>query len=89
MEEDLAYNTYAARYRNSGKLLSKMKPPPAVLADRLHNDDWHVTTLYHEILQPIKKATADLQGHAGGRTGCVWQVYRIFEDLLAHFERLR
>ncbi|KAK4903890.1 hypothetical protein LTR49_026560 [Elasticomyces elasticus] len=66
-----------------------MKPPPAILANRFDNDDWHVISLYHEILQPIKKATADIQGHAGGRTGCIWQVYRIFEDLLAHFERLR
>jgi hypothetical protein len=89
MEEDLAHREYEARYRRSGKPLSKMRKPPAILQDRLDTEDWNVIALYHEILQPVKKATIDLQGHAGGRCGAIWQVIGIYEDLLAHFEDLR
>ncbi|KAK1032767.1 hypothetical protein LTR74_018932, partial [Friedmanniomyces endolithicus] len=89
MEEDLAQKEYEARYRRSSKPVEKMRKAPAILQDRLDNDDWNVIALYHEILKPITKATADLQGQAGGRAGAIWQVVQVYEDLLAHFEDLR
>ncbi|KAK0930915.1 hypothetical protein LTR48_007257 [Friedmanniomyces endolithicus] len=69
LEEDLAYEGYIARYRQSGKPLAKMREAPEMLLDRLDLDDWSVVALYHEILEPIRTATKDLQGCPGGRSG--------------------
>jgi len=88
MEEEVKYNELAARQRRNPRI-KKIDQPPAILEDRLSDEDWHVIALYHDILQPIKKATLDLQGHAGGRHGAIWRVIEIFEDLLTHFEKLR
>lgn len=60
-----------------------------ILADQLTDDDWNVLAMYHEILEPVKTATGLLQGEAGGRYGCIWQVLPTFERLLEHFEQLR
>jgi hypothetical protein len=45
--------------------LLTMKKALAIVTDRLTPDDWHVMTLYHEILQPVKHWTMQLQGQAG------------------------
>ncbi|KAF4546994.1 Hypothetical protein D9617_74g064560 [Elsinoe fawcettii] len=55
----------------------------------LTNDDWTVLTQYHELLGPLQEATVRLQGHAGGRFGCIWQVLPAFEYLLRHFAEQR
>lgn len=47
------------------------KPLLAALRDKLSADDWYIIKQYHEILQPTKEATKILQGHAGGRFGCI------------------
>ncbi|KAK5698481.1 hypothetical protein LTR17_023624 [Elasticomyces elasticus] len=44
-----------------------MKALPAVFADEITADDWHIIKQYHEMLTPIHAATTLLQGHAGGR----------------------
>lgn len=88
MDEQLAYNEYEARCQRNWTT-AKIRLSPAILQDWLNDDDWHVISLYHEILQPTQKATKDLQGHAGGRSGAIWQVISVYEDLLAHFEDLR
>ncbi|KAF4546955.1 Hypothetical protein D9617_87g078060 [Elsinoe fawcettii] len=62
---------------------------PAIVSDMLTNDDWTVLTQYHELLQPLPEATVRLQGHAGGRFGCIWQLLPAFEYLLRHFEEQR
>jgi len=88
MEEEVKYNELVARQRRNPRI-KRIDPPPAILEDRLDNEDWHVISLYHDILQPIKQATMDLQGHAGGRFGAIWRVIEIYEELLSHFEKLR
>ncbi|KAF4546914.1 Hypothetical protein D9617_100g032550 [Elsinoe fawcettii] len=45
--------------------------------------------LYYESLQPLQEAAVRLQGHGGGRFGCIWQVLPAFEYLLRHFEEQR
>jgi hypothetical protein len=67
-----------------------VKQPPAIIKDRLTPNDWHVIGLYHEILQPIKHWTTELQGHAGNdRFGAIWRVIQAYDHLLNHFERIR
>jgi len=88
MEVQLEHDAYVARCHQSRRLVKKQAP--AILADRLDNGDWNIITLYHDILAPVKKATMELQGHAGrGRFGAIWQVIPVHEDLVAHFEQLR
>lgn len=62
---------------------------PSIVDDHLTMDDWEVLKAYHEILQPIKKSTATLQGQIGGRFGAIWQVLPQFEILLTHLEEQR
>jgi hypothetical protein len=88
IEESVEYNAYLERCRIQ-KLTPKRRAP-AIVADRLIPDDWHVITLYHEILQPLKTWTIQLQGHAGsGRFGAIWRVVTAYDHLLQHFDDLR
>lgn len=66
-----------------------MKEPqehPVVLDDALSADDWSITNRYLHILKPLQQATVKLQGHIGGKFGCIWHVIPVFEDLLDHLE---
>jgi hypothetical protein len=86
LEVDSEYTTHIARCEQNGRLVT-MKPP-AILQDRLSNNDWTVIATYHHILAPIKVATMS-QGQAGSRFGAIWRVLPAYETLLAHFEVLR
>ena len=83
-EEHSAYELYCHRCRTGNRLLVR-KPPP-ILKDMLSTDDWSVITRYIDILKPLKDATMQLQGHAGGRFGAIWRVLPIYEKMLTHFE---
>jgi hypothetical protein len=60
MQEAIDYNAYLERCTVGNR--PAKKKAPAIVADRLTPDDWHVITLYHEILQPLKRWTMQLQG---------------------------
>lgn len=74
--------------RRKGALQTPIHTPkrPAILEDQLSTADWSIVTQYIEILKPLKRATLQLQGHIGGKTGSIWQVLPVFERLLTHLE---
>ncbi|KAF4546908.1 Hypothetical protein D9617_102g071670 [Elsinoe fawcettii] len=70
---------------------TERSPPrgPSIVGDLLKIDDWTVLGRYHELLEPLQRATTLLQGDVGGNSGCIWQVLPTFEHLLRHFEDKR
>ena len=86
MEEEYGvWSQYCLRCQTNNRPIKKT--PPSILKDILSNDDWLVITRYIDILKPLKDATMQLQGHANGRFGAIWQVLPIYERILSHFER--
>lgn len=94
LEEELAeWNTYVLEITQQGRVPlsdTDARAQPAILDDKLTQDDWFVITEYLRILAPLEEATKRLQGRGqGGSHGCVWQVIPVMEALLRHFEQLR
>ncbi|KAK4967048.1 hypothetical protein LTR66_011970 [Elasticomyces elasticus] len=87
LQEQLEHDSYVTRCPQSRREVKRK--PPLILDDALNDDDWHAIAMYHEILAPVKKATALLHGHAGGIFGAIWQVLPTFEKLLKKFEELK
>lgn len=67
----------------------RRKRPFDMEDDVLDEDDWHVISVYHQLLHPIKEAVGYLQGEPGTRHGSIWQVLPVFETVLEHLERAR
>ncbi|THX67806.1 hypothetical protein D6D08_06550 [Aureobasidium pullulans] len=68
----------------------KMRKKPAILNDRITQDDWALLTQYYEILEPVWQFTQRLEGRGTGAShGVVWQVIPAMERLFSHFEKLK
>ncbi|GAB7322858.1 hypothetical protein MBLNU13_g05416t1 [Cladosporium sp. NU13] len=90
------YNAAQARYAGSHSLTKRPPKKPSLLDDVLSADDWHIITKYVALLQPLKQATMQLQGHINTTAarnkpvkGAIWQVLPIFENIMATFEEAR
>jgi hypothetical protein len=88
MEIQLEHDAYVSRSAVLNR--APTRKAPAILHDRLDQDDWHVISLYHNMLHPLKHWTMQLQGQAGNnRFGAIWRVIPAYDALLLHFEELR
>ncbi len=85
MDEEIA--AYDKQVRQAGLNPRKPQPKrPSILDDVLSAVDWSVISQYLSVLKPLKDATMRLQGHAGGKSGSIWRVIPVFEELMRHFE---
>lgn len=68
----------------------KMRKKPAILNDRITQDDWALLTQYYEILEPVWQFTQRLEGRGTGASHeVVWQVIPAMERLFSHSEKLK
>jgi hypothetical protein len=90
--EVLAWKQYWNKITNNGT----KDPPknhrsePPIVQDYLTDDDWHVLTVYLDILKPLEEATKRLEGRpTKGQFGAIWEVLPTMEWLLDQFESFK
>jgi hypothetical protein len=93
-----AYNSYAGYHINAIALADahataqgnkQPDAPPWMRSSGLSAADWGVITEYIEALQPLKHATARLEGRGkAGKFGAIYEIIPVFEYLLNELETL-
>jgi hypothetical protein len=60
---------------------------PTIVNNKLTAEDWHMISLYVDLLKPFKDATLRLEGHPGKSKAGMWLVLLMYEKMMQHLEQ--
>jgi len=94
-DNETRWNSTYTSIQRGLKLCNKIRIYSDEYKDELGDDfllpeDWNVLRRLERHLEPFKRATKQLEGHAGnGHHGAIWEALPIIEHLLKHLEGLK